>query len=44
MSGWCEYELKNINDEKERAEICGVDVENIRKDVKAIVLKYDLKG
>lgn len=42
MSGWCEYELKNINDEKERAEICGVDVENIRKDVKAIVLKYDL--
>lgn len=42
MSGWCEYELKNINDEKERAKICGVDVENIRKDVKAIVLKYDL--
>ena len=42
MSGWGEYELKNINDEKERAEICGVDVENIRKDVKAIVLKYDL--
>lgn len=39
MSGWCEYELKDIGDNVERAKICGIDASEVRKDVKAIVLK-----
>lgn len=44
MSGWCEYELKDIGDNVERAKICGIDASEVRKDVKAIVLKKVLKS
>lgn len=43
MSGWCEYELKDIGDNVERAKICGIDASEVRKDVKAIVLKKSLE-
>lgn len=43
LCGWCEYELKDIHDETKRAQICGIDVNDIRKDVKAIVLKNNLE-
>lgn len=43
MSGWCEYELKDLGDEAKRAQICGIDKEEVRKGVKAIVLKRSLK-
>lgn len=34
MQGWCAYELKSLNDAEKRAEICGIDVKDIRQDVK----------
>ena len=43
MCGWCEYELKDLGDEAKRAQICGIDVNDVRKDVKAIVLKNSLE-
>lgn len=43
MNGWCEYELRDIHDENERALICGVPVGDVRKDVKAIMLKESLE-
>ena len=39
MNGWCPYELRDIGDDAKRAEICGVGVDEVRKGVKAIVLK-----
>ena len=43
MSGWCEYELKELGDAEKRAEICGIDKSQVRQGVKAIVLKKDLE-
>lgn len=43
MSGWAEYELRDINDEERRATICGVGVNEVRKGVKAIVLAKSLE-
>jgi adenine-specific DNA-methyltransferase len=43
MNGWCEYELKDIHDDKKRAEICGVEESEVRKGVMAIVLKHSLE-
>lgn len=42
MNGWCEYELRDLGDEAKRAEICGVSLDEIRKNIKGIVLKHDL--
>lgn len=42
MNGWCEYELRELDDLNKRAEICGVSEADIRKGVKAIVLKQSL--
>ncbi len=39
MNGWCPYELREIDDAEKRAEICGVGVDEVRKGVKAIMLK-----
>ncbi len=43
MNEWCEYQLVDLKDYKERAEVCNVSVEDIRKDVLAIVLKDTLE-
>ena len=43
MCGWCEYELKNLKDEAQRAKICGIDANEVRKDIKGIVLKNGLE-
>lgn len=43
MNQWCEYQLVDLKDYKERAEVCNVSVEDVRKDVLAIVLKDTLK-
>ncbi len=43
MSGWCEYELQDLDDADKRAQICGIDADDVRKGVKAIVLKGDLE-
>ena len=42
MNGWCEYELADLKDDEKRAEICGVSVEDVRKDIKGIVLKHSI--
>lgn len=42
MNKWCPYELKDIGDDKKRAEICGVSVEDVRKNVLSVVLKLPL--
>ena len=42
MNGWCPYELKELDDEDRRAEICGVSASAVRKGVKAIVLSLPL--
>ena len=43
MSGWAEYELREINDAARRAEICGIGVGEVRKGVKAIVLSKSVE-
>lgn len=43
MNGWCPYELQELADDCKRAEICGVAVSDIRKGIKAIVLKSSLE-
>lgn len=42
MNQWCEYQLVDLKDYEERASVCNVSVENVRKDVLAIVLKDSL--
>ena len=37
MNEWMPYELKDIGDAEKRASVCGVSVESVRKDVKAIM-------
>lgn len=43
MNGWCEYEYKDLDDAEQRAQVCGVKVEDVRPGVKAIVLKNSLE-
>lgn len=43
MNQWCKYDLRDLHDDKERAEICGVSTEEVRKDVLAIVLSDTLE-
>lgn len=38
MRGWGNYELRQIKDDDRRAEICGINVEDVRHDVMAIML------
>ena len=43
MNQWCEYQLVDLQDYEERASVCNVSVETVRKDVLAIVLKDSLE-
>lgn len=43
LRGWCEYELKDLHDEHQRAIICGVPEDEVRKGVMGIVLSKPLK-
>ena len=43
MQGWAPYELRDINDAEVRAELCGIDKESVRQDVKAIMLSVPLE-
>ncbi len=42
MNQWCLYELEDLKDSKKRAEICGIDENDIKADVKGIVLSEPL--
>lgn len=43
MSGWANYELRDLNDAAMRAQICGVKEIEVRPDVKAIMLSDSLE-
>lgn len=43
MNGWTEYKLEDIHDDEKRAEICGIAVDEIRKEVKSIILVKPLE-
>lgn len=38
MRGWCEYELRDLNDAQKRADVCGISAEEVRQGVQAIML------
>lgn len=44
MRGWCEYELRDLNDAHQRAVICGISDEEVRQGVKGIVLSESLEA
>ncbi len=44
MHGWCEYELRDLNDAHQRAVICGISDEEVRQGVKGIVLSESLEA
>jgi len=43
MNGWCEYELRDLNDAEERARICGISADEVRQGVMGILLKESLE-
>ena len=43
MSGWTQYELRDLHDEEQRAIVCGVSSAEVRPEVKAIVLSKSLE-
>lgn len=43
MRGWCDYELRDLHDECERAVVCGVSEKEVRQDVMGIVLSDSLE-
>lgn len=43
MCGWCDYELRELDDTHRRAEICGIADNEVRQGVKAIVLSESLE-
>lgn len=43
MNEWASYRLEDINNENERASVCGVSIDNIRKGVKSFVLDEPLE-
>lgn len=44
MRGWCDYELRDLNDAHERAVVCGVADDEVRQGVQAIVLSESLEA
>lgn len=43
MNGWCPYELASIDDTERRAEVCGLQVGEVRLGVKAIMLAQSIE-
>ena len=43
MSGWAEYELRDLEDAEQRAKICGIPAEEVRSGVMGIVLSKTLE-
>ena len=43
MRGWCDYELRDLNDAHERAVVCGVSEKDVRQGVQSIVLSEPLE-
>lgn len=43
MCGWCDYELRDLNDAAERAAVCDISENEVRQGVMGIVLSEPLK-
>lgn len=43
MRGWCDYELRDLHDEHERASVCGIEDSEVRQGVMGIVLSEPLE-
>lgn len=43
MNGWCDYELRDLNDAHERAQVCNLEDDEVRPGVMGIVLKNSLE-
>ena len=43
LNQWCSYKLENIHDEAKRAEVCGINKNDVRQDVLGIVLDEPLE-
>ncbi len=43
LNQWCDYQLCQLNDAKERAKVCGIKESEVRKDVLGIILKDTLE-
>ena len=43
MNGWCQYELKDLQDDEVRANVCGLPADKVRKGVKGIVLSKSIE-
>ena len=43
MNGWTQYTLKDLQDAEKRAQICGISSDDVKKDVKALVLVEPLE-
>ncbi len=43
MQNWGDYELRQLDDDEERATVCRVTVESVRKGVKGIVLRTSIE-
>lgn len=43
MNGWCQYELRDLDDKAKRAEICGVSEDSVKENVCGIVLSESLE-
>ena len=44
MNEWAPYELADLHDEEERARLCNITAEQVRKEVKGIVLSVSLEN
>lgn len=44
MQGWCDYELKDLDDAEKRAQICGIQPTDVREGVLGIVLADSLQA
>ena len=44
MQSWGNYELRDLQDDHKRAEVCGVSIDSVRKGVQGIVLVDDLQS
>ncbi len=43
MKGWGNYKLLNLHDEERRSQVCGININSVRKDVMGIVLDGSLE-
>lgn len=44
MSQWADYKYEELNDKNQRASVCKVDVDNVRENIKAIMLAESLES